>query len=83
MVEALAQVGAVAVLADPRYRGKLPLFGGIDRARFRRQVGPGDTLELAVTMDRLGASAGKGSGVATVAGAVACEVSMLFVIAAS
>jgi 3-hydroxyacyl-[acyl-carrier-protein] dehydratase len=83
MVEALAQLGAVAVLADPRYAGKLPLFGGIDKARFRRQVGPGDTLDLAVTMDRLGASAGKGTGTASVGGQVACEVSMLFVIVSS
>ena len=54
MVEALAQLGAVALLADERYRGKLPLFGGIDKARFRRQVGPGDTLDIEVTLDQLG-----------------------------
>ena len=64
-VEALAQVGALAVLADERYAGKLPLFGGIDKARFRRQVGPGDTLELEVVMDQLGSTAGKGTGTAT------------------
>ena len=46
MVEALAQLGGIAVLADQRYAGKLPLFGGIDKARFRAQVGPGDTLAL-------------------------------------
>ncbi len=79
-VEALAQVGALAVLADERYAGKLPLFGGIDKARFRRQVGPGDTLELSVTMDQLGSTAGKGTGTATVDGKVACQASLLFVI---
>jgi 3-hydroxyacyl-[acyl-carrier-protein] dehydratase len=79
-VEALAQVGALAVLGDERYAGKLPLFGGIDKARFRRQVGPGDTLELSVTMEQLGATAGKGSGTATVDGQVACQASLLFVI---
>ncbi len=79
-VEALAQVGALAVLADQRYAGKLPLFGGIDKARFRRQVGPGDTLELSVTMDQLGSTAGKGTGTATVDGKVACQASLLFVI---
>src|SRR5947207_1642529 len=47
MVEAIAQLGAVAVLSDERYANKLPLFGGIDAARFRRQVVPGDTLERA------------------------------------
>ena len=81
MVEALAQVGAIAVLADARYRGRLPLFGGIDKARFRRQVVPGETLELAVSMDRLGGAAGRGSGTASVGGDVACQVGMLFVIA--
>jgi 3-hydroxyacyl-[acyl-carrier-protein] dehydratase len=80
MVEALAQVGAVAVLTDERYAGKLPLFGGIDRARFRAQVGPGDTLELEVTMDRLGGTAGRGSGVARIGDKVACEAGMLFVV---
>ena len=53
MVEALAQLGGIAVLADERYAGKLPLFGGIDKARFRAQVGPGDTLALETKMDRL------------------------------
>jgi 3-hydroxyacyl-[acyl-carrier-protein] dehydratase len=80
MVEALAQVGAVAVLTDERYAGKLPLFGGIDKARFRAQVGPGDTLELEVTMDRLGGTAGRGSGVARIGDKVACEAGMLFVV---
>jgi 3-hydroxyacyl-[acyl-carrier-protein] dehydratase len=83
MVEALAQLGGVAVLADQRYRGKLPLFGGIDRARFRRQVVPGDTLELEVVLDQLGSNAGRGSGTASVDGRVACQASMLFVIAAA
>jgi 3-hydroxyacyl-[acyl-carrier-protein] dehydratase len=81
MVEALAQLGGIALLSDERYRGKLPLFGGIDRARFRRQVVPGDTLEMEVTLDQLGATAGKGTGTARVDGKVACQASMLFVIA--
>jgi 3-hydroxyacyl-[acyl-carrier-protein] dehydratase len=80
MVEALAQVGALAVLADARYSGKLPLFGGIDKARFRRQVGPGDTLTLEVTMDQLGASAGKGTGTAKVGEELACQAGLFFVI---
>lgn len=80
MVEALAQVGALAVLADERYAGKLPLFGGIDKARFRRQVGPGDTLTLEVTMDQLGGSAGKGTGVARVGDELACQAGLFFVI---
>src|SRR3954451_5019116 len=62
MCEAIAQVGALAVLADPRYAGKLPLFGGLDGARFRRQVVPGDTLVLEVELVRMSARAGKGTG---------------------
>jgi 3-hydroxyacyl-[acyl-carrier-protein] dehydratase len=83
MVEALAQLGGIALLADDRYRGKLPLFGGIDKARFRRQVGPGDTLEMEVVLGQLGSSAGKGSGTAWVDGKVACQAGLLFVIASA
>ncbi len=80
MVESLAQLGGIAVLADERFSGKLPLFGGIDRARFRRQVLPGETLELEVTLGRLSARAGTGLGRATVDGQLACEAHLLFVI---
>jgi 3-hydroxyacyl-[acyl-carrier-protein] dehydratase len=80
MVEALAQLGACAVLADERFAGKLPLFGGLDGARFRRQVGPGDTLTLEVTMGRMSARAGKGSGRALLGGDVACSCDLLFVV---
>ena len=80
MVEALAQLGGIAVLADGRFAGKLPLFGGIDKARFRAQAGPGDTLQLETKMDRLSATAGRGSGTAKIDGRVACEASMLFVV---
>jgi 3-hydroxyacyl-[acyl-carrier-protein] dehydratase len=83
MIEALAQLGAIAVLLDPRYAGKLPLFGGIERARFRRQVVPGDTLELQVTLERMSARAGKGHGTALVEGQKACETDLLFVIVES
>ncbi len=80
MVEAMAQLGGIALLSDDRYSGKLPLFGGIDKARFRRQVGPGDTLEMEVVLDQLGSNAGRGHGTARVEGKVACQASMLFVI---
>ena len=81
MCEAIAQVGALAVLADERFAGRLPLFGGIDSARFRRQVVPGDELVLECTMGRLSARAGKGSGRALVGGQVATECDLMFVIA--
>ena len=81
MVEALAQVGAAAVLLDPRHAGKLPLFGGIDGVRFRRQVVPGEVLDLHVELGRLSARAGRGHGTATVDGETACEADLLFVLA--
>jgi 3-hydroxyacyl-[acyl-carrier-protein] dehydratase len=83
MCEAIAQVGAIAVLTDERFSGKLPLFGGLDGARFRRQVGPGDTLWLEVELGRMSARAGKGSGRALLGGAdgdVACSCDLLFVV---
>jgi 3-hydroxyacyl-[acyl-carrier-protein] dehydratase len=80
MCEAIAQVGAFAVLTDERYAGKLPLFGGLDKARFRRQVGPGDTLEIEVTMTRMSARAGKGEGRASVNGELATSCELMFVI---
>ena len=81
MVESLAQLAAAVVLADGRYKDRLPLFGGIDRARFRRQVVPGETIDLEVSIGRLSARAGSGHGVATVGGRVACEADLLFVLA--
>ncbi|MCE2512187.1 MAG: 3-hydroxyacyl-ACP dehydratase FabZ [Acidimicrobiia bacterium] len=81
MCEAIAQLGAVALLADERYAGRLPLFGGLDKARFRRQVRPGDTLELEVEMTRLSSRAGRGSGRALLDGKVAAECDLMFVIA--
>jgi 3-hydroxyacyl-[acyl-carrier-protein] dehydratase len=80
MCEAIAQVGALAVLADDRFAGKLPLFGGLDSARFRRQVGPGDELILECEMSRLSARAGKGSGRALLDGQVATEANFMFVV---
>lgn len=79
MLESLAQLGGIAVLADQRFSGRLPLFAGVDKARFRRQVVPGETLELEITVGRLSARAGSGHGRAHVAGETACEADMLFV----
>ena len=81
MCEAIAQLGAVVLLSADRYAGRLPLFGGVDRARFRRQARPGDTLELEVEMSRLSSRAGKGSGRALIDGQIAAECDLMFVIA--
>jgi len=80
-VEAIAQCGGLTLWGDDRFRGRIGLFGGVERARFRRQVLPGDRLELSFDMARLSARAGKGSGRATVNGETACEAELFFVIA--
>ena len=77
--ESIAQLGAYALLSAPSFAGRLALFGGIDKVRFRRQVLPGDRLDLTVTLDRVSARAGRGSGGASVAGETACECGLLFV----
>jgi len=81
MCESIAQVGACAVLADERFAGKLPLFGGLDGARFRRQVVPGDELIIEVQLGRMSARAGKGSGTVKVGGKVATSCDLMFVLA--
>ena len=82
IVEAMAQTGALAVLTDDRFAGRLVLFGGVDRARFRRQVLPGDCLEMTTMLERMSDhGAGYGKGRATVDGELACEARLLFVCA--
>lgn len=78
IVEALAQVAAVCVLSLEEYRGRLPLFAGIDGARFRRQVLPGDVLRLEVEILQLRGRVGKCRGVASVDGRKAAECELLF-----
>ncbi len=80
-LEALAQAGAIGLLSDERYQGKLPLFGGVEKVRWRRMVKPGDELLLSVTLERLSARGGWGSARATVEGDVTCEARILFAIA--
>ncbi len=79
IVEALAQLGACVVLSSDAYHGSLPLFGGIDRARFRRQVLPGDQLDLEVEIVSLSSWAGRARGSAFVDGKVAADVGFFFV----
>jgi 3-hydroxyacyl-[acyl-carrier-protein] dehydratase len=79
-VEALAQTMAVYVAKQPGFGDRIGLFAGIDGARFKRIVSPGDVLRLEVTMERLGSRFGRGRGVASVDGETACEVTISFVI---
>lgn len=78
IVEALAQVGAVAVLKVEGNEGRLAFFAGIDNCRFKRQVVPGDQLKLEVELTKLRGSMGKGHAIATVDGEIACECDIIF-----
>ncbi len=81
IIEALAQVGAVGVMAGGEHRDKLALFAGIDGVRFRRQVLPGDVLALEVEIGRLKGRAGRGTGRATVGDERVCEAELMFAFA--
>lgn len=82
IVEALAQVGAVAVLSMEENKGKLAFFAGIDNLRFKEQVRPGDTLTLEVEMNTLRRGIGKGHAVARLGDKIAVEGDLMFAIAA-
>ena len=78
IVEAMAQVGGVALLSMPENKGKLALFGGIKNARFRRQVTPGDVLEIECTLTKQKGPVGIGEAKATVDGQVAATAELTF-----
>ena len=82
IVEAMAQVGGVAVLSSEEYQDKLALFAGIDNVRFKRQVRPGDTLRLEVELQQIRRGIGMGSGTATVEGELACRGDIMFALVA-
>ena len=80
IVEAMAQAGAVAVLSMDQFKGKTAYFGGIDKAKFRRKVVPGDTLRIEVEIIKLKMNDGIGKGTAYVDGKKACEAEITFLI---
>ncbi|MRH43944.1 3-hydroxyacyl-ACP dehydratase FabZ [Aquibacillus halophilus] len=80
IVEALAQVGAVAILNKEENKGKIGFLAGIDKCRFKRQVKPGDQLRLEVEIIRLKGPIGKGKAIATVDGELACEAEIMFAV---
>lgn len=79
-LEALAQAGAVAILADQTHAGRLALFGGVEDVRFRRQVRPGNEVVLEVEIERMGGRGGWGRGRATVDGQETCRARLMFVL---
>jgi 3-hydroxyacyl-[acyl-carrier-protein] dehydratase len=78
ILEALAQTGAAALMADSGGAGKIVLFAGVRRARFRAQVEPGDVLTLSCAITRRRGSIGVGTGVATVNGKPVCTAEVTF-----
>jgi 3-hydroxyacyl-[acyl-carrier-protein] dehydratase len=83
IVEAMAQTGAVAVLAEEANRGKLALFAGINEVRFKRMVLPGDELELTCELERMRGPVGRGKATATVDGELAARGTLTFAVTES
>ena len=80
ILEAMAQVGAVALLSLPENRGKIALFGGVKNARFKRKVIPGDVLEMTCTLTKRRGPVGIGSCEATVNGEIVCTAELIFAV---
>lgn len=80
IVEAMAQVGGVAILSMEEYKGKLAVFAGIDNVRFRKQVIPGDVLRMEVELTVIKRGIGKAKARAIVDGKTACEGELMFAI---
>jgi 3-hydroxyacyl-[acyl-carrier-protein] dehydratase len=78
IVEAMAQVGGVALMSSGEFEGKLALFAGIDNVRFKRQVKPGDTLLMEIALGAFRRGVGTGSAKATVDGQLACKGDLMF-----
>ena len=80
IIEALAQVGAVAILSQPEWKGRTAYFAGIDKAKFRQKVMPGDVLHLETTIYKVKGPVGVGKAVATVNGKIAAQAELTFAI---
>lgn len=80
IIEALAQTGAVALLSLEQFRGMKAFFGGIQKARFRKQIFPGDTVKLSIEITKLKGKIGIGNAIAYVSGEKAVEAELTFAI---
>ena len=80
IVEAMAQTGAVAVLAEEENRGRIAFFAGIDDCRFKRVVSPGETLSLACEIDQVRGPIGRGKATAHVGSELAARGTLTFAV---
>ena len=80
IVESMSQVGAIGILTKEEFKGKLALFAGIDKARFKRQVVPGDVLEMRVELIRQKGPIGVGNAKAYVDGKLVCQAELTFAV---
>ena len=80
IIEALAQVGAIALLSQEEMKGKIAFFGGIKEAKFKRKVVPGDTIKLSCEIIRQRGPIGIGKAIATVDDELACVAELMFAI---
>ena len=79
-VEALAQAGAVAILSQEEFKGKIAVFAGIDKCKFKRAIVPGDTVRLETKITAVRGPVGIGEGIATVDGKIAVQTTLKFAI---
>lgn len=80
-IEAMAQAGAVAIMSQEEYKGKIGYFGGVDKVKFKKKVVPGDVLRIKLEIDKMKRNIGVGHGTAYVGDEVACSVGQfLFII---
>ncbi|RXH50962.1 3-hydroxyacyl-ACP dehydratase FabZ [Kurthia gibsonii] len=80
IIEAMAQVGGVALLSSDDFKGRIVFLTGVDNARFKRQVIPGDVLTMEVEFVKIRGTMGKGHGRVTVGDELVCEADILFAI---
>ncbi len=78
LIEAMAQVGACALMTQPENEGKLAVFAGVDKVKFKRQVVPGDLLDIQVELTKVKGSVGKGEGSIQIDGELAVKGELMF-----
>lgn len=83
ILEAMAQAGAILILLAPEHAGKIPLFAGADKVRFKQQVRPGDALRVTMEVTRMRGDIGWGNGTAHVGEKLACTAEIVFALRAA